>query len=188
MSTGQAGQMLKALTIQKNLEKYRPKVFASRTILVLWANQRLREQSSLFLWGASLTSTPYIASTYTKGTAQRALFCQGHCCFLLFPLQVVFQRISSNQIQNLSSKSFFAEDVVKAEVSPDEDPLRLPSLSLTQTTHRLATEHLQVNHHDHADVGDDDYIDGDGDCAKNIGIRIGDICEKDCECVWSWRW
>ena len=89
----------------------------------------------------------------------------------------MFQRISFNQIQNLSSKSFFAEDVVKAEVSPDEDPLRLPSLSLTQTTHRLATEHLQVNPHVHADVGDDDYIDGDGDCAKNIGIRIGDIFE-----------
>ena len=39
---------------------------------------------------------------------------------------------------------FFTEDVVEAEVSPDEDPLRLPSLPLTQTTHRLATEHLQV--------------------------------------------
>ena len=32
----------------------------------------------------------------------------------------------------------------------------------------------------HADVGDDDYIDGDGDCAKNIGICIGEIFEKDC--------
>ena len=85
---------------------------------------------------------------------------------LFFTFPTVFQRISSNQIQNLSSKSFFTEDVVEAEVSPDEDPLRLPSLSLTQTTHRLATEHLQVNHHDHADVGNDDYIDGDGDCAK----------------------
>ena len=127
------------------------------------------QQSSLFLWGASLTSTPYITSTYKKGTAQtpkstilprtvRNMF------FFTFP--TVFHRISSNQIQNLSSKSFFTEDVVEAEVSPDEDPLRLPSLSFTQTTHRLATEHLQVNHHDHADVGNDDYIDGDGDCAK----------------------
>ena len=94
----------------------------------------------------------------------------------------MFQRISSNQIQNLSSKSFFTEDVVEAEVSPDEDPLRLPSLPLTQTTHRLATEHLQVITMSncpivHVDVGDDDYIDGDGDCAKNIGIRIGEICE-----------
>ena len=40
----------------------------------------------------------------------------------------------------------------------------------------------------HADVGDDDYIDGDGDCAKNIGYRIGDIFEKDCGWVRSWGW
>ena len=160
-------------------------VFGRGNTIIFWGAGRGRggkpvlenQQSSIFLWGASLTSTPYIASTYTKGTAQRALFCQGHCCFLLFPLQVVFQRISSNQIQNLSSKSFFTEDVVEAEVSPDEDPLRLPSLSLTQTTHRLATEHLQVNHHVHTAVDYDDCIDGEGDCAKNIGICIGDICE-----------
>ena len=166
-------------------------------IIIFWGQGRWgrtsvrKQQSSLFLWGASLTSTPYITSTYKKGTAQRALFCQGHsgtCCFLLFPLHVLFQRISSNQIQNLSSKSFFTEDVVEAEVSPDEDPLRLPSLSLTQTTHRLATEHLQVNHHDHAAVGDDDDIDRGGDRAKNIGIRIGEIFEKDCRWVRSWGW
>ena len=101
--------------------------------------------------------------------------------FFTFPIaSCVPEDIVQPNSKSLLKVFFFTEDVVEAEVSPDEDPLRLPSLSLTQTTHRLATEHLQVNHHDHPAVGDDDYIDGDGDCAKDIGIRIGDISEKDC--------
>ena len=106
-----------------------------------------------------------------------------HVVFLLFPLCSRGYRPTKFKISPQSL--FFTEDVVEAEVSPDEDPLRLPSLPLTQTTHRLATEHLQVITMSncanvHADVGHDDYIDGDGDCAKNIGICTGEIFEKDC--------
>ena len=107
-----------------------------------------KQQSSLFLWGAFLTSSHYITSTYKKRTAQTPkstilprtlrnmlLFYFSHC---------VPEDIVQPNSKSLLKVVFFAEDVVEAEVSPDEDPLRLPSLPLTQTTHRLATEHLQV--------------------------------------------